>query len=99
MTACIQIGRKRSIRLSHHEHRLSSDMGAEEITRIRHVPVVAEEHPALLEDVPILGFQDLGIVVDGTIDPEHAILGPVIDIGRIIFPVRQRIPHMSGALN
>ena len=68
-------------------------MRCKEVAGIADMRLMAEEDPVGLEDVAVFGLQDVRVVVDRAIDPEHAVLGPIVDIVGKAAPVRDRAIH------
>ena len=59
----------RAVAVPHHDDRLAAELGGDEIARIGHLAVMADEQPGTAEDALHLQFEHVGIGVDA---PVHA---------------------------
>ena len=66
--ALVEIGGDRAILLAHHEHRIFTHVGIEEVTGIRNHAIVGEEQPGAGEHTLKLQFVDRLVSIDRRLD-------------------------------
>ena len=62
-----------------HEHRLPTQISRKIVAWFFHLAFVAQEDPVSLEDRFHLGIENIRVEIDITVDPEDALLQPVVN--------------------